>query len=97
MGLSMEETKQNLSASGKLKAWISKGYRLEICVEACIIVLIFLCWITGQLHFDNVVSDGTFMAAALSLPVVIVQYITSKKEDKQKKADKLEEDKKAFL
>lgn len=36
------------------------------------------------------------MAAALSLPVVIVQYITSKKEDKQKKADKLEEDKKAF-
>lgn len=63
---------------GKIVAFC-KTYRVELIIEVLIFcVLLFLSWIK-LLNFRIALSDGTFIAAALSVPIVVIQYMRTAK------------------
>lgn len=55
-----------------------KKYRVEIIIEMVIVIFLLICGIVGLLNFHSVLSEGTFVAAALSVPIAITQFLISK-------------------
>lgn len=67
---------------------IYRDYKLEIVLEIFILLVLLVVIYFGNIHIGNIV-DGTFVAAVLSVPVAIVSYISSKKNDKDKAKENL--------
>ena len=67
---------------------IYNDYKVELILEAVIIITLVLLVYLGNMHIHNII-DGTFVATLLSVPVAIVSYINTKKTDKNRIKEKL--------
>lgn len=73
------KTNENVNNNKVLRFF--KTYKVELIIETIIIFSLICFKIIGILNFQNILSDGTFIIGILSIPIVIFQYIHSKKED----------------
>lgn len=64
----------------KIKGFIEE-YKAELLLETVVIGVLIVLGYCGKIRLDNIL-DGTFLAAVLSIPLVIIQYIGTKKKEK---------------
>lgn len=75
----------------KIKKFFIK-YRVEICVEAVSLILLFSIAKLGKFNlFSTVKTDTTFTVALLALPITLVNYLKNKENDGRREAEKKEQ------
>lgn len=59
-----------------------KTYKVDIFIEIIVLAIIMVLYRNGFIVMKDVLSDGTFIIGAISIPLVISRYVAKKLSEK---------------